>query len=688
MKGMKKKLPIYMILILALTALAPLSAQAAWKSVQGGKIYTSAKKKAGYVTGWKTINGVKYYFDRSNGLMATGWKDIKVKGRVYRYYFGNDGAVRTGIQTIDAQLYCFSERGRLQSGFITVNGKRYYGEAKTGVLARNRWVDAQSGSYYFLGDGTMAVNQLVHGNWIGADGRSRGVSAGNRKGFVRIDRRLYYYNNYGRQVTGWLTTGGRTYYLMPDVKTGWFRTGGGVYHADESGAIAKNRWEGKKYLGTSGAMLTGWATIQGRRYFFQDDGDYATGKQTLDGKTYRFASTGQMLTNYWYTTSGGKKYYYGADGARVSGMVRIGGKYYYFAGKNSRMRVRWFSADGKRYYAHKKYGYLYQSQWFTKSGRRYYAMGDCRLATGAVVIAGRVYGFSDRGRMYHSGLQTIGTETYYFRKDGTAYQNKWKRLNGKYYYFNYQGRMARNTTVGGFRVGPDGARLPKMQDGWTTKNGERYYVSGGVYVTGLRTIGSDKYYFNSYGVMQTGIQEIGGKKYYFYPGGNMAVGITLAIGSKEYTINYSGVVTAERTITVSGSSRGANIARFALKYVGNRYVYGGTSLTNGADCSGFVQTVFKNFGISLLRVANDQMYGPTSYYASLGYKKAVVVGTNSMLPGDLVFYGSGNYASHVAIYIGGGQIVHASNSQPYPRGGIKISPYNYNTPLRVVRYWS
>ena len=62
--------------------------------------------------------------------------------------------------------------------------------------------------------------------------------------------------------------------------------------------------------------------------------------------------------------------------------------------------------------------------------------------------------------------------------------------------------------------------------------------------------------------------------------------------------------------------------------------------------------------------------------------------TSDMLPGDLIFYGSGGYASHVAIYIGDGKVVHASNSQPYPAGGIKISDYNYSTPIKVMRYWS
>lgn len=90
----------------------------------------------------------------------------------------------------------------------------------------------------------------------------------------------------------------------------------------------------------------------------------------------------------------------------------------------------------------------------------------------------------------------------------------------------------------------------------------------------------------------------------------------------------------------------AQIVDFALQFEGNPYVYGGTSLTNGADCSGFVMSVFAQFGYSLPRVAADQ------YYQSV--QKSVA----DLEPGDLVFYGSG--ISHVALYIGDGQIIHAA----------------------------
>lgn len=112
----------------------------------------------------------------------------------------------------------------------------------------------------------------------------------------------------------------------------------------------------------------------------------------------------------------------------------------------------------------------------------------------------------------------------------------------------------------------------------------------------------------------------------------------------------------------------AQIVEFALQFEGNPYVYGGTSLTNGADCSGFVMSVFAQFGYSLPRVAADQ------YYQSV--QKSVA----DLEPGDLVFYGSG--ISHVALYIGDGQIIHASTSA----SGIKISNYDYETPVGVGTY--
>ncbi|WMC92954.1 C40 family peptidase [Kineothrix sp. MB12-C1] len=112
-----------------------------------------------------------------------------------------------------------------------------------------------------------------------------------------------------------------------------------------------------------------------------------------------------------------------------------------------------------------------------------------------------------------------------------------------------------------------------------------------------------------------------------------------------------------------------DLCQYAKQFVGNPYVWGGTSLTKGADCSGFVLSVFKNFGISLPRNSGSQ--------AGAGTK----ITMSQAQPGDLIFYAKGGNINHVAIYIGGGQVVHASS----PKTGIKISTYNYRTPAKVVR---
>ena len=114
----------------------------------------------------------------------------------------------------------------------------------------------------------------------------------------------------------------------------------------------------------------------------------------------------------------------------------------------------------------------------------------------------------------------------------------------------------------------------------------------------------------------------------------------------------------------------ASVVSYALQFVGNRYVWGGTSLENGIDCSGFTMRILGKYGISLPHSSKAQ--------PSYGTK----ISASDAKPGDLFFYGSGRSISHVAIYIGNGQIVHASNK----RDGIKVSNAYYRNPICVARY--
>lgn len=155
--------------------------------------------------------------------------------------------------------------------------------------------------------------------------------------------------------------------------------------------------------------------------------------------------------------------------------------------------------------------------------------------------------------------------------------------------------------------------------------------------------------------------------------------VKVAVDSDEVYVSseYVDVVTKlDTAITMTELLYGAGVSdvrvdltEYAKQFLGNPYVWGGTSLTHGADCSGFVLSIFAKYGISMPRVAAAQATVGTS------------ISADQLLPGDLIFYGKGGYINHVAIYIGGGQVIHASTE----RTGIKISNYNYRTPVKYVR---
>lgn len=135
-------------------------------------------------------------------------------------------------------------------------------------------------------------------------------------------------------------------------------------------------------------------------------------------------------------------------------------------------------------------------------------------------------------------------------------------------------------------------------------------------------------------------------------------------GKKTSTSNNNKYTGPGAVKSSGGSAQGRAVADYGLQFVGNPYVYGGTSLTNGADCSGFVQSVYKHFGYSVPRSSSEQR----SAGREVSYSEAQ--------PGDIICY-----AGHVGIYIGNGQIVHASS----PKTGIKVGTATYRTILSVRR---
>ena len=138
----------------------------------------------------------------------------------------------------------------------------------------------------------------------------------------------------------------------------------------------------------------------------------------------------------------------------------------------------------------------------------------------------------------------------------------------------------------------------------------------------------------------------------------------------QYTLKRAvkvGEVVADKKSGISSSQAG--IVEYAKQFLGNPYRWGGTSLTHGTDCSGFVQSLYRKYGYYLPRTAASQA-GATRKVSS-----------SSAKPGDLFFYSNGSRVNHVAMYIGGGMVIHASN----PSDGIKISNAFYRQPVKVGR---
>ena len=258
-----------------------------------------------------------------------------------------------------------------------------------------------------------------------------------------------------------------------------------------------------------------------------------------------------------------------------------------------------------------------------------------------------------------AGISRIGTAaegvSYADRTDEFRYlKNGWHYRDGNWYYVRGGKAVTGWVKYIGkwYFLDKDG----EMKTGWIKDNGKWYYLAAsGEMKTGWIKDGGKQYYLAANGEMKTGWLELGGKKYYFGEDG-----VLDEVKSKE----ANGEAAAEPKKAENNDAKSAQqenkvktkgemVAGYALQFVGNPYVYGGCSLTKGTDCSGFVMLIYRHFGVNL-----------PHYDAAIRTKGKSVPSLKEAKAGDIICY-----YGHVAIYLGDGRIVHASNS----RDGIKIS---------------
>ena len=283
-----------------------------------------------------------------------------------------------------------------------------------------------------------------------------------------------------------------------------------------------------------------------------------------------------------------------------------------------------------------------KSKWVQKNGKYYYYNKYGKLLTkGFHFLNGNKYYFNADGSV-RTGLFQVDGKTYYGKKTdkGRLITNKKINLQGKRYLMSASGAAKEGYIKVSSKVRYITDSTGKIKTGWFWYNGKRYHAGK----DGILTVG--------------GLKKISGKYYYFFKSGSVARNTTKTVDGFTYKFNKKGVMTRK---TVDGKT----VVDYALQFVGNPYVAGGSSLTHGTDCSGFTMSIYAHYGIDLDHYSYSQMYS--------GKK------VSSPQPGDLVFYYGGG---HVAMYVGNGKVVHAMTS----RYGIQVtSMYICGTPCAYRR---
>ncbi len=303
-------------------------------------------------------------------------------------------------------------------------------------------------------------------------------------------------------TSGWRVIDGKTYYYYDngDFAKGWRMINGTWYYFSQSGVMQTgwlllgDKWY---YLNSSGAMITGWQNIKNIWYWFDSNGVMVKGWQTIGGHKYYFNEQGGMLLG-WHVMNN-KWYYFDKSGAMVTGWLQEGANKFWLD-NNGVMAIGFKEIDGRKYYFN--LSGIMQTSWQIIDNKKYYFNESGAMITGWRFINNIWYWFNDEGIMM-TGWKTINGQKYYFNEKGEMLLG-WQVMNNKWYYFNGTGAMV---------------------TGWFEQGGKKYWLDNdGVMAIGFKTIGNTRYFFNSSGAMIKGWQYINDNWYWFTDSGSMITG--------------------------------------------------------------------------------------------------------------------------------------------------------------------
>ena len=444
-----------------------------WVCEEEGWYYYDADGEK--VTGWLKLGSTWYYLDGDNaeypGLMVEN-KRQEING--YEYWFTASGAMRTGWIYKGSDCFYADNSGALADGWAYVDGYWFYFDGADKAMVRDCRMMINGEEYWFEPGGYMKTGWIYEsGNWYFA--KSYGALA---NGWAYDNGSWFYFDATDSEAPNSMVRNcrkeinGKEYWFEPGgyMKTGWIYEGNDWYYATSSGALAE-----------------GWEEVNGSRYYFDANNAEcpksmaADEKLNIDGQDYWFAPSGYMRTGWVYDDN--EWYYIQNDGSKTAGWLEINGYWYYMDANNTEnpnamvkdckmtiggyefrfgpsgdMQTGWLYDHPDWYYV-KPNGYL-ASGWYQVGDYWYYmdpANDNKMVKDQWKYINGSWYYFYGGGSMA-TGWLSLNGEWYYLRSSGSM-ATGWLSVGGVWYYLYSDGSMAKNTTIDGYKLGPNGALL-------------------------------------------------------------------------------------------------------------------------------------------------------------------------------------------------------------------------------------
>lgn len=452
-------------------------------SKSGSRYYLDDQGKP--VTGYQTIDGKLYYFN-SEGVMVKGFR--KHGSGKLRYYSPETGAAISDVYVAhrDGTYYYFDQNGvgRIAEGDLqikdsslrglqTIGSHTYYFDSE-GQVVKGQWLTAEDGKTYYFEDGSgiMAINRFItkdnQSYYLGADGQPL-------TGDQLINGKIYSFSKDGKQRKGFEQ-------LIDSQNARYFDT--------DTGELVTNRFAIRArigifywtYLGEDGEGLTGDHVLNGVTHHFRPDGrefrnisgrgySYDIPYMKEDKSAYYFSAAGQTISEKWITDETGATYYYGAGGQPVTGEQVIDGKNYYFSSDGKQVKGRFVRGNGDKFNSYRYYDktsgemvsnqfmehnyykkaihwvYLGQDGWTvtgdqTIDGKPMYFYTDGGQARKTIIMRdGKARYFDDDGVQVFNSFVTLDDKAvYYLGADGYAVTGK-QTINGKVYEFTDLGKL-------------------------------------------------------------------------------------------------------------------------------------------------------------------------------------------------------------------------------------------------------